>query len=41
MWRFSRNIALNTMKNICGNIFQRPSRDKFIFYSITSHSVAG
>ena len=40
-WHFSKNITLNTMKNICGNVFRRPLRAKIIFYSITRHCVAG
>lgn len=31
MWRFSRNTEWHTMKNFCGEIFQRPFRTRFGF----------
>ena len=31
MWRFSKNTMSNMMKNICGDIFQRPLRDANCF----------
>jgi hypothetical protein len=41
MWRFSKNTVSSMMKNICGDVFQRPLRDEFILYFVTSHFVAG
>jgi hypothetical protein len=34
MWRFSKNMASNIIKNICGSIFHRSVRDTNCFIDV-------